>query len=98
MQSDEDADNGNVEKTSFVDVSDSNPFGNFIEIEESNVPLGDFIDIEDPDVPLTDSAVDNPKTGEDRSFFNFAALSAMASAAVLVFASRRKYSGSKYEG
>ena len=98
VQPDEDVDDGDTEETSFVEVPDSDvPLGSFIEIEESDVPLGDFIDIDDPDVPLTDSAVDNPKTGEDRSFFNFAALSAMASAAVLVFAARRKYDGSKYE-
>ena len=82
----------------YIEVSESDvPLGDYIEVEDPDVPLGDFIEMEDPDVPLTDSAVANPKTGENRTPLHMAAFAAVASAAVLAFAARRKYDGSKYE-
>ena len=53
--------------------------------------------VEDGDVPLTDfSAVSNPKTGESRTPLYVAEAAAVISAIALAFATKRKYSGSKY--
>ena len=83
---------------SYIEIEESDvPLADFIDMEDPDVPLGDFIDVEDPDVPLTDSEISNPKTGEDLTPVYMAAFGEIISAAVLIFAARRKYDGSKYE-
>ena len=69
----------------------------YIEVYDSDVPLTDMVIVEDGDVPLTDfSAVSNPKTGESRTPLYAAEAAAVISAIALAFATKRKYSGSKY--
>ena len=69
----------------------------YIEVYDSDVPLTDMVIVEDGDVPLTDfSAVSNPKTGESHTPLYAAEAAAVISAIALAFATKRKYSGSKY--
>ena len=69
----------------------------YIEVYDSDVSLTDMVIVEDGDVPLTDfSAVSNPKTGESRTPLYAAEAAAVISAIALAFATKRKYSGSKY--
>ena len=69
----------------------------YIEVYDSDVPLTDMVIVEDGDVPLTDfSVVSNPKTGESRTPLYAAEAAAVISAIALAFATKRKYSGSKY--
>ena len=69
----------------------------YIEVYDSDVPLTDMVIVEDGDVPLTDfSAISNPKTGESRTPLYAAEAAAVISTIALAFATKRKYSGSKY--